>query len=183
MTKRLTIGDTAPDITLYDTNNQPVDLSSIWPTGPTMLNFLRHFGCTFCRQSLARLEVRHADLEAVGIQVINIAMGNPTHLERYRERLAPHLHFLARKDDSAHRTYGLKEGNLAQLASFNVATSAIGEFARGNIGGVPSGNVRMMPGMFIVDNGGKITYTYYSKDIADHPTVDQLLTAAKQVRV
>jgi peroxiredoxin len=41
---RLKVGQAAPDITLLDTQGQPISLTGFWPSGPTMLEFLRHFG-------------------------------------------------------------------------------------------------------------------------------------------
>jgi peroxiredoxin len=37
-------GDAAPDATLLDVNGNPVSLADLWPQGPTLLTFLRHFG-------------------------------------------------------------------------------------------------------------------------------------------
>lgn len=41
---RLQIGMRAPDLVLCNVQNQPVTLAEQWPTGPTLLTFLRHFG-------------------------------------------------------------------------------------------------------------------------------------------
>jgi peroxiredoxin len=43
-TKRLRVGDPAPDFTLLGADGQPVALNSLWQGGPTLLTFLRHFG-------------------------------------------------------------------------------------------------------------------------------------------
>jgi len=179
---RLSIDSPAPDLTLFDRDGKETTLASQWQQGPILLNFLRHFGCTFCRQSLARLENHRDELAAAGLQVINIAMGEPKHIKRYCGNLAPNLDCLGRTDDQIYRAYGLREGQLNELANINVAKSAMGEFLRGNIGGVPSGNMRMMPGTFIIDRDGSIAYTYYSEDIADHPSIDELLKAAKNLQ-
>lgn len=40
----LHLGQPAPDATLLDPQGHPVDLSSLWTQGPTLLTFLRHFG-------------------------------------------------------------------------------------------------------------------------------------------
>jgi hypothetical protein len=37
-------GDLAPNGTVLDVKGQPVELSSLWRGGPTLLTFLRHFG-------------------------------------------------------------------------------------------------------------------------------------------
>lgn len=41
---RLQIGMSAPDLMLLNVQNQPINLADLWPTGPTLLTFLRHFG-------------------------------------------------------------------------------------------------------------------------------------------
>jgi hypothetical protein len=40
------VGDPAPDLSLLDANGAPVDLSALWAAGPTLLLFLRHYGCS-----------------------------------------------------------------------------------------------------------------------------------------
>jgi hypothetical protein len=41
---RLHPGDHAPDDAVLDLDSHPVRLASLWPAGPTLLVFLRHFG-------------------------------------------------------------------------------------------------------------------------------------------
>jgi hypothetical protein len=41
---RLKVGIIAPNLTLVNVKNQPINLADLWPTGPTLLTFLRHFG-------------------------------------------------------------------------------------------------------------------------------------------
>jgi len=38
------IGAVAPDLELEGIDGQPVQLSSLWQSGPAVLVFLRHFG-------------------------------------------------------------------------------------------------------------------------------------------
>ena len=52
---------------------------------------------------------------------------------------------------------------------------------KGYVGGQPVGNVKMMPGTFIVDTQGRIAYTFYSNHVGDHPTIDDVITAARQI--
>lgn len=44
MSKRLKVGDVAPDVTLTRSDDSQVALSTLWPDGPVFLSFLRHFG-------------------------------------------------------------------------------------------------------------------------------------------
>jgi hypothetical protein len=43
-TKRLAVGDKAPDGRALDADGREVSLASYWTQGPILLTFLRHFG-------------------------------------------------------------------------------------------------------------------------------------------
>lgn len=49
------VGSQAPDAVLTDTDGNSVTLSSYWKVKPTVILFLRHFGCPFCREQVANL--------------------------------------------------------------------------------------------------------------------------------
>jgi hypothetical protein len=41
----------------------------------------------------------------------------------------------------------------------------------------PTGDVRMLPGTFIVDRQGRVQFAHYSKHAGDHPEISTLLKA------
>lgn len=43
-TKKLALGDLAPDGVALDADGNEVSLSTYWAAGPVLLTFLRHFG-------------------------------------------------------------------------------------------------------------------------------------------
>ncbi|MDX2075763.1 MAG: hypothetical protein SFZ02_04995 [bacterium] len=44
ITERLMVGDTAPALTLINSEGNAVELADIWAKGNTVITFLRHFG-------------------------------------------------------------------------------------------------------------------------------------------
>lgn len=110
-------------------------------------------------------------------------MGETKHITRYCGKLAPSLTCLTGNEGStkAYDTYGLREGNMQELASFDVLKAGFRAFKQGHIGGTPTGNVKMMPGTFIVDQQGHIKFTYYSQHAGDHPAIADLLAAAQHI--
>jgi len=108
-------------------------------------------------------------------------MGEPKHSKRYCESLAPSVNCLVKDDTQAYKAYGLEQGGVRELMSLNVFTSGLKAAASGYIGGPPSGNVRMMPGTFVIDRKGVVRYTYYSADIADHPSFEVLIKQANLI--
>ncbi|MDL1902302.1 hypothetical protein FBR02_16215 [Anaerolineae bacterium CFX9] len=121
-------------------------------------------------------------MKAAGLQLIAVGIGEPKHAVHFCGRLAPSLYCLTDKDAASYREYGLQEGDITQLLNPNVIMSATRAFARGHVGGRVTGNTRMLPGTFIVDRQGIIRYAYYGRDVADHPPIGDLLTAARAVQ-
>ena len=52
--QQLTFSSKAPDLTLFDTDGEPVLLSDFWKNRPLLLVFSRHFGCTQCKEMLQK---------------------------------------------------------------------------------------------------------------------------------
>jgi peroxiredoxin len=49
--------------------------------------------------------------------------------------------------------------------------------ARGHGIGKPVGDVRQLPGVFIIDPSGTIVFSHFAADPADHPAPDEILAA------
>lgn len=132
---------------------------------------------------MAQLELNKDKLNAAGLQVIAVAMGEPKHVDRYCRRLAPSITCLTGDagGEAAYNAYGLREGSFQEIASLGVLKAGFRAMRKGYVGGQPVGNVKMMPGTFIVDTQGRIAYTFYSNHVGDHPTIDDVITAARQI--
>jgi len=122
-------------------------------------------------------------LEAVGLTPINIGIGEVKHARHFCGQLAPGQECLT--DNGAtvvYDLYGLREGEIGELLNVNVIVGAVRAFGQGHVGGIPTGNARMMPGTFIVGQDGIIDYAYYSKDAADHPPLASIIAAAQTLK-
>ncbi len=178
----LHIGDPAPDAELQNAAGETVSLSNLWASGPVLLTFLRHFGCTFCREALGTLERAAPKLKAAKLHPVVIAQGQPKHAERYGIRLAPSLTSLVRDNTDVYASYGLERANLSQLASLEVLRGGARAFSQGYIGGPIVGDPTMMPGTFIVDGNGVLRFAYYSRNISDHPRIESLIAEAHKLQ-
>jgi peroxiredoxin len=127
------------------------------------------------------LEQHKQELKDAGLQVIAVAMGEPKHLGRYCESISPSVRCLVKKDTEAYKAYGLEQAGVRELMSLNVFTKGLKAVTSGYAGGPPIGDVRMMPGTFLVDRQGILRYTYYSANIADHPSFEELLRQASLI--
>lgn len=178
MTGRLSTGEAAPDYVLLDETGTQVALSQMWASRPALILFLRHFGCLFCREMLKQVQQQAAELRAAGLHIAAVGIGEPKHAAHYRKLLAPAVDCLT--DNGAttvYGLYGLRDGAAGAFLNLKVAARTIRALAAGNLIGAPSGNVRMLPGTFIVDTDGIVRYAHYSADVADHPAMTDLVAA------
>jgi peroxiredoxin len=175
----LTAGSSAPDFTLQNVHGQAIALSAVWSQQPlTLLTFLRHFGCLFCRQWLAELEAHKAELYAAGLSISAVAMGEPKHAARYCGELAPSMSCLVNETSAPYSAYGLQQAGLGEFFNANVAKNGQKAMQSGATVGQIIGDPRMMPGNFLIDQRGIVRWAYYSKDVSDHPAISEIIAAA-----
>jgi peroxiredoxin len=58
-------------------------LKTLCDAQPTLLVFLRHWGCSFCRETISDLARIHAQLEARGVCLVFVHMGTPERARPY----------------------------------------------------------------------------------------------------
>lgn len=142
---------------------------------PVMLVFLRHFGCTFCREALAELAEMRDDIEKNGTHLVFVHMSEDELAERYFTRygLEGALH-IGDPECKYYAAFGLVKGNLTQL--FGLQTWIRG-FSAGVIGGHGIGSQLgdgfQMPGVFVI-RGGVLQEAFIHKHASDKPDYDAL---------
>lgn len=124
---------------------------------PVLLIFLRHFGCTFCKQTMSDLSKVRAEIEGQGILPIIIHMAQE---ELATKRLSnfklPDIGHVSDPDLSLYAYFGLKKGTFSQLYGLKVFVGGMKALAEGF--SLPSiskeyGNISQMPGVFILEGG------------------------------
>lgn len=181
---RLQVGDRAPVITLADPQGREVTLDEqVWSQGPTLMSFLRHFGCIHCRNRMAQLELHKDDLQAAGLKLVAVALGEPKHAERYCGKLAPSLTCFAATSNDPYTAWGLRRGTVGEFVgtSFKMMGATLKAMRNGQMQGEATGDVQMLPGTFIVDQAGIIRYAYYSAYAGDDPEIDVLVDAGRKL--
>lgn len=82
---------------------------------------------------------------------------------------------LADPQRKAYAAYGLGAGRPTQIFGLRVWWRGLSALRRGYLAGKPIGDVRQMPGLFIVDQQGIIRFIHRYRDIADNPPNEVLL--------
>lgn len=137
---------------------------------PTFVLFIRHSGCTFCREALADLKKQAEALRSRGWQLVVIHMSPPEDGRALLDRFG--LTDVAAISDPARRlfrAFELRSGSLSQLTGLYVLWRAVIEgivwrYGFGRIVGSP----QQLAGAFVIDNG-RIIQAYRHRTSADRP--------------
>jgi len=183
--KQLNFNRSAPDLTLLNTSGEPVQLSSLWADRPLLLAFTRHFGCTQCKEMLDELVAGQEQIEKAGLAIAVITQGTPAETAAFAGRYAPGLLCLSDPERKAYQAYGLERGSLFQTFLNPKVWSAVSRSRQKGyqVEPPPAGQDAMqMSGTFIISRVGCIELPYYYDHIADHPSLDLLLSGVLSTR-
>ncbi len=121
---------------------------------PLLVVFLRHFGCTFCREALRDLQERRTEIESTGAQICLIHMSPDEDAQSFfgKYELAD-VDRVSDPEQSLYKAFELKRGSLWQLfgpANWVRGTAA---FFSGHGVGKLQGDGFQLPGVFLLRNG------------------------------
>ncbi len=137
---------------------------------PVLLVFLRHSGCTFCREAVADIAKLREEIESNGTRIVLVHMGDRAGIEQLvKKRTLSDVDRICDSNQELYRTFGLKKGSWRQLFGPKVwARSVIAAILRGHGLGRPSADASQMPGVFFVDRG-LVVSAYRHRSAADRP--------------
>ena len=177
------LDDPAPNPALIGLDGKPLSLADIWATQPTVVSFLRYFGCPFCQAWVSRL-VRHAsDFDDLGVRVVLVGQESVGHAMGFTGPRRIPFTIAIDLDRSAYQAFGLVDGEATELLRPRIAAAWVGVHLRGEgrQGGLQGGNLAQLPGTFLVDTGGVLRFVYRNRHQADDPDVQHLLDACRAI--
>lgn len=143
---------------------------------PVVTVFLRHFGCTFTRQTLRGLERIMKETEENDAKLVLVHMLKSGEELKYLGKHDP----VARVADpkcELYRAFGLGKGGVVELFGPKVWIPGITALLKGCGVGFFAGNVLQMPGAFIFHKG-KIIAAKKAESAADQPDLKALFKQA-----
>lgn len=140
---------------------------------PLLVVFLRHSGCTFCREALSDLAKQRAEIEAGGTRIALVHMGHAEPTELLEKYQMTDLHCFRDPVCALYDAFGLKNGGFRQLFGLKVWWRGVQAMIAGHgIGGL-DGNGFRMPGTFLIQ-AGSILRSYRHLSAADRPNYLEL---------
>jgi hypothetical protein len=145
---------------------------------PVLLIFLRHFGCSFCRQTLDDVSKIREGIEARGIRPVFVHLGSPERAKPYFDYY--HLSDIERVSDPqatlyARPLFALPRKNVFShfLVPAVVKAWLQGAGRKHGIGMIKE-DAEQMPGLFYL-RGRAIVRAYRYRTIADQPDYLKLI--------
>jgi hypothetical protein len=117
--------------------------------------------------------------EEAGAHVVLVGMGSPEETASFKERFDIPFPMIADPDKKLYETFELDRISPVGFLSPTLFLKGLSAMTRGHTPGLPQGDVRQLPGVFIVDTGGNIIYSHYARSPSDHPDSGALLHALK----
>jgi hypothetical protein len=143
--------------------------------GPALVVFLRHAGCTFCREALADIAARRARIESEGVRIVLVHMGDDASAREFFAKYG--LDDVARVSDpdrELYRAFDLRRGSPWQLFGLRVWWRG---FVAGVLGGhgvgALAGDGFQMPGVFLMRDG-RIERAFRHQSAGDRPEYETL---------
>jgi peroxiredoxin len=146
---------------------------------PTLLVFLRHAGCTFCREALADINDQRAAIEAAGTKLVLVHMGEENEEARvfFSKYGLGNVPRISDPNQTLYRAFGLSRGSLGQLfgpvvwwRGFQAALMA------GHGVGMLKGDGFQMPGVFLLYHG-TVLRSYRHQNASDRPQYAHLVAS------
>lgn len=147
---------------------------------PQLVVFLRHAGCTFCREALSDLSTQRKQIEEAGCGIVLVHLGE-NDSEQFFEQYG--LHDVPRIQDSSlrlYRQFGLDLGGFSQLFGVRVwVRGLIAGLLYGHGRGPIQGNSFQMPGVYLY-HCGQILAGFRHESASDRPSYLALARRATQ---
>lgn len=136
---------------------------------PQLVVFLRHLGCTFCREALGDLRTRRRGIEEGGTGIVLVHMApDEVAAEFLRQYDLGDLPRIADPEKRLYASFGLRRGSLTQLFGPRVWWRGFIATLGGHKVGKLVGDGFQMPGVFLVRDG-RVDRAYRHETAGDRP--------------
>ncbi len=156
-------------------NQNEISLAQLSRQSPLMILFLRHRGCTFCREALSDLSIKKDSLIAAGVLPVLVHQGDPAKARSdFSSYGLGEIDHVSDPGCQLYRAYDLRRGRFLQLFGPSVWWAG---FKAGVISGHGVGKLDgdgfQMPGAFLVKDN-QIIEAYRHQTAADLPDLCEL---------
>lgn len=158
-------------------------LGDLWAEKPVIVAFLRHFGCTFCRENGILLSKRYDEVLSKGADIIAIGTGNADYAAAFVQHDGIPFPVLIDEDGVAAQAAEVRSQNLLRLVTdrrmfaAGKAGRAAGTLPTSHKGQKIGKRVRQLAATFVMGPGPTVHFAHYAEHGGDHPHIDDVIGA------
>lgn len=143
------------DLFKFVRTNQGEVIADIGNSKKLLLVFVRHFGCTFCRENVDEISKIKGKLEEMHLEPVFVHMSDPAYAEEFfQQYFDQNINFISDPNLSLYKAFGLKRGSLMQLYGFKTWFRGLyAGLIKGHGLGHSEGDVMQLGGYFIYHKG------------------------------
>ncbi len=158
---------------------QGATLSVLSLLSPVLVVFLRHPGCTFCRESISDIARSRKAIEGAGVRIVLVHHGDTAAIQSLLNRRGLEgMDRIYDADLSLYRAFGLKRGTTSQLVGPKTwFRGTVAGILHGHGVGRVGGDPFQMPGAFLIHNC-RMVRSFRHTTAADRPDYEGLAGAA-----
>jgi hypothetical protein len=148
--------------------------------GPTLLVFLRHFGCIGCAAHVEELLPRLDELVAAGLQVVFVGNGAANFIDGFVDRFGLGDRPIVVVSDPtlrAHHLAGLQRSWWGTLGPSALVDLIRLKFA-GLSGSALEGDAAQLGGLLLLDGRGDVVLQHRARSLGDHLPTSDVIDAA-----
>lgn len=173
----LAVGATAPDFELPNATGKMVRLSELLKQGPVVINFYRGEWCPYCNLELRAFQLRQAEFETAGAQLVAISPELPDHSLSVTEKHELVYPVLSDVGNAVARQFGLVFVLAEALQPIYL-----------NFGlDIPANNgddsyELPLPATFVIDRDRTIRYSFADADYTQRAEPSEVLAAVQGLK-
>ncbi len=107
--------------------------------------------------------------------MVVVGQGSVEETATFKSRFAVPFPMIADPERRLFKAFQLKQASSKSLLSPGMALKGVSAIIRGHGMGIPQGDVRQLPGVFIIDTRGHFLFSHFAAGPADHPDVEDLI--------
>lgn len=130
---------------------------------------------------MAQLRDKAADFKKASSRVVLVGMGPAKESKEFLKKFSLPFEMICDPERKLYAAYGLKKMGAFDFLSPSLALKSIATLAKGNLVGMPEGDVKQLAGVFIIDTAGHVRFRHLSKDPADFASAKDVLEALKSI--
>jgi peroxiredoxin len=163
--------------TLRDSEGTEHRLGDVWADQPTIVVFLRHFGCHLCREHATILRDRYAEAQERGAEIVAIGTGSVRYAEAFKKD--EQVPFLVLVDDDAEAANAAAVKSVTPFGLFSPRSWPGAWTARKNGHKVHKAGKRVtqLGATFVMGEGSQVRFEHVDQHTADHADLEQVFAA------